>query len=443
MRKRLSGLFVVLLVAELIAGSHVNASSAENDEYLWVFANDDDAAIVYDGMWLQQRNDNAYGESEAIAFRPTAGAEFFFDGSAVKWIGSTGMGRGTADVYVNDELAVAGVDLYDPHTNHNETIFEIEDLKPGPNRLRIVPTGEHSPDAYMAHVAIEAFAFIPSLEHSIRTAQALIDEAGAPAVGERLLPYYTADGIADLIDTVQLAKAQQEAALEDTELNRNLLIDLRKHGEEIATMKPVFTDRSDAENDGIVGGGPLWTQDEQGSLLEFDDSTSQYVRSLHTGMLDGAGDVEMEIELYLGSDFWNSQHGVIAGIHNGSGSTSNQQFTFTRHSNNTMQFRLNTTGRHEVNTVMSPGEYDEQWITLKAVFDDGHVSVFVNDVQTIDYEANAPVLLELDEPFFLSTESANYDVGSRGFIGKVRSAKVTVDGTHVLDWTFDDLEQPN
>lgn len=438
-RKYPHGITLILIALMVFLPGFIYAENLSTNQYLWTEVNDNDDSVFYEGLWLAKRNPLAQGGTESLGFRENSYVEFPFNGTAIRWIGSTGMGRGLADVYLNGELISERLDTFSSETQNQQVIFEFVDLEPQLNTLRIVPNGVHSEEAYMAHIGIEGFAFIPSLEESIRNAKQVVSEANPPQLGEYLSPYYTENDIPKLIGTLAHAETQIEKEKLDYELRDSLLFDLKKYSEEINKRDPVLLDNSSHENHAVVGGGPLWSNDKLANFVQFNDSTSQYVHSIKTGSLDGVSQAEMEIEIYIDSDFWNSQHGVVAGIHDGSGSTSNQQFTFTRHSNNTMQFRMNSTGRHEVNTVMSPGEYDDEWITLRAKFNSGQLTVYVNEELKFEYAANATTFFELNQPFYLSSASSNYEIGSRGFIGKIRKAVLKVEGEDVLNWTFDSL----
>lgn len=211
-----------------------------------------------------------------------------------------------------------------------------------------------------------------------------------------------------------------------------------------------FPDLSGNGNHGYIGGTPRWIAIETENGVErgvaFDNTTNQYIHTLTTGHLDGATNVVMVMDVYFDAATWTGNWGIIGGPHSGSGSTTqrNVQFTWTRRDPNGIDFRMNAgtdSGERRISSVINAGEYDGTWVTLRAEYDNGQFTFYAND--SLKAQGNEGRFLNtLDLPFYLSTQSSNYNVGERVFNGQVKYVQLKVDDEVVLEWDFSTLIIP-
>jgi hypothetical protein len=122
-----------------------------------------DPSIAYSGAWSRQNtNRNFSGTSvntgsgtAALSATAGASAEFTFAGTSVSWIGLRGPSAGIADVSLDGAL-VARLDLYSATEAVQVPVFTT-DLTAGDHTLRIDVSGQKSPAAAAAIVAVDAF----------------------------------------------------------------------------------------------------------------------------------------------------------------------------------------------------------------------------------------------------------------------------------------------
>jgi hypothetical protein len=132
----------------------------------WV--DDRDPAVRFVGTWVPLNGDpKSYQGTETASNKAGDYVEFTFQGTGVAWIGSKDVYHGKADVYLDGELRAAGVDLYGQHRRsrgeekvHQQAFFCQEGLAPGEHTLRVVVTGDKSPESSNAYVSVDAFVLL-------------------------------------------------------------------------------------------------------------------------------------------------------------------------------------------------------------------------------------------------------------------------------------------
>lgn len=121
---------------------------------------DRDRRLQYSGTWMDSREQaGAYGETVTESRMDGAQVELTFEGQGIEWLGKPGTTRGTADVYIDGKLEVAGLSL-----NRTEeqryldkqplALFSKEGLSDGKHTLKIV--------ARSSDVAIDVFRLLRS-----------------------------------------------------------------------------------------------------------------------------------------------------------------------------------------------------------------------------------------------------------------------------------------
>ncbi|NLY11453.1 MAG: hypothetical protein GX020_07210, partial [Firmicutes bacterium] len=125
-------------------------------------------------MWWPVQSEQALMGSKTYSESRHSFAEFEFEGSAVRWIGTKGPTKGIADIYLNGEIVFEGLDTYSPTTEYQQVIAELFNLEPGKNVLRINVTGKKNPKSRGANVTIDGFQYIPTGKRAIELAEDIL-----------------------------------------------------------------------------------------------------------------------------------------------------------------------------------------------------------------------------------------------------------------------------
>lgn len=127
---------------------------------------DTDERMVYHGSWQQQENrGHSFGGTETSSKRAGDWCELNFTGTGIVWYSSLDRICGTADVYLDGQLAAAGIDLgcsrsgkdprgYSKHWRY--PVFVKEGLTLGEHVLKIVVTGNPAQGADSSYVNMDA-----------------------------------------------------------------------------------------------------------------------------------------------------------------------------------------------------------------------------------------------------------------------------------------------
>lgn len=94
------------------------------------------------------------------AIEPGASVFFDFTGTGVSWIGYRDGWSGKAKVYL-DGVFQKTVDTYAPVDQPQAVLYTASGLAPGPHRLAVQVTGEHTPASDGAWVWVDAFEWLP------------------------------------------------------------------------------------------------------------------------------------------------------------------------------------------------------------------------------------------------------------------------------------------
>jgi hypothetical protein len=165
----------------VVAGTE-NRVRAESDgkEAVRLQVLDDPASLVDDrdprvklvGAWMPIDDDaRSYKGTESYSKQAGDSAEFAFQGTGVAWIGSKERFHGHADVYLDNKLEAAGVDLNSGPTGDMSegwdkqprvVLFSKEGLPDGPHTIKVVVKGEKSPASGNSWVSVDAFQVLGS-----------------------------------------------------------------------------------------------------------------------------------------------------------------------------------------------------------------------------------------------------------------------------------------
>ncbi len=171
----------------------------------------------------------------------------------------------------------------------------------------------------------------------------------------------------------------------------------------------------------FLAGGVL---EAQTPALRFDDAQNEWVESTTSGLLDDASEATLEMWIYTDSQWWDGgSWRNIAGVTSGTGSTSGDDFLWGFHrqsGGNDIGLRVNGA---------TPGDeydargYDDQWVHLAGVFDNGTVVTYVNGEEVAQYETD-DTFDAVNNKFFLSSTSSAYSTGARGFVGMMSDVRL-------------------
>ncbi|HHT35781.1 MAG TPA: LamG domain-containing protein [Firmicutes bacterium] len=260
-------LALILSLVLLIALS--NAALA--DDHAWKRVDDSHSSIVYSGRWLESETPESFGGSERIANHSKFNAEFTFVGSGFRWIGSEGVNRGKADIYLNDDLVGKDINLYNPVEEYQQVIYTIDGLAEDEYTVRIVPTGTKSDEARMAYVTIDAFEYVPTFNETLADAQQAFRRARTqPRLGEILLDYYSAESIEALKAALDTYGSVEESVLlesEKLEATYRLLGALNAFND--TRTSSAFQDLSGNGNHAVAYDGPSWDEGKSGGAAQF------------------------------------------------------------------------------------------------------------------------------------------------------------------------------
>lgn len=146
--------------------------------------------LQYDGAWKERQTP----ATERITSAAGATATFTFEGNQVRVVGSTGCDGGLADIYLDGEKQVCGIDYWNPAFGLTSgVVWQRSGLSAGRHELRIVAQGESNPLSAGKRVSIRA------VDYSAATGNAGSGEGGGPLATQRWIFGYP--GRKDYIDS--------------------------------------------------------------------------------------------------------------------------------------------------------------------------------------------------------------------------------------------------
>lgn len=103
------------------------------------YIDNSDERIRYSGQWNPSEDSMVnYGDRELWSTSEGDFAEFSFEGTGFCWIGSKNRGAGTADIYIDGDLAAEGVNLSSRRPEPGSILFSKDDLETGRHTVKIV-----------------------------------------------------------------------------------------------------------------------------------------------------------------------------------------------------------------------------------------------------------------------------------------------------------------
>ncbi len=118
----------------------------------------DDGMLQYRGKWQALSDPTAHGGSLHAA-SGSGELQLTFMGNQVRVIGAVGPDGGKADLYLDGEKQLVGIDFWNPRKLSQQTVYYRNGLKQGEHTLRIVAGSERNPLSRGKRVAIDAIAY--------------------------------------------------------------------------------------------------------------------------------------------------------------------------------------------------------------------------------------------------------------------------------------------
>jgi hypothetical protein len=117
----------------------------------------------------------------------TAGATLSakFIGNQVRLIGRAGPAGGLANVYLDGEKQLVGIDCWNPQVRDRQVLYYRNGLAPGPHQVKIVVRGEHNPYAHASQVCVD------SVQCSAADVRCNFPTGGGPTDTQRMIFGYT------------------------------------------------------------------------------------------------------------------------------------------------------------------------------------------------------------------------------------------------------------
>jgi hypothetical protein len=153
----------------------------------------DDAALAFDGDWLQSARPEAVGGGLRSTGQQGAAMEFRFTGNQVRLIGSVGPRGGKADVYVDGTKQLVGIDFWNPRELHRQILYYRNGLSQGQHTLRIVVREDSNLLSKGKEVTVDA------VQYSAEQAAFDFGSGGGPTDTQRLIFGYA--GREDFLDS--------------------------------------------------------------------------------------------------------------------------------------------------------------------------------------------------------------------------------------------------
>ncbi len=162
---------------------------------------DASSSVRYQGTWtIGASKAGNYMTTESYSNRANDYCEYTFTGTKISWIGIRQWNEGYADVYIDNVLAQANIDLYAASTVSGLVLFSRSGLTNASHTIRVVVKGTRNASASDAIVSIDAFdtssAGTDSVRLSISGPGSIVGD-GDPRVGAN--PVKAEAGIAPVL----------------------------------------------------------------------------------------------------------------------------------------------------------------------------------------------------------------------------------------------------
>jgi len=145
----------------------------------------DDDELNYSGAWSVSPGQGNFGGGVHGSSAPGATMTHSFTGNQVRVIGRVGRQGGQADVYLDGEKQLVGIDCWCPLARSQQVLYYKNGLSPGEHQLKIVVKGAGNPWAEGRTVYVDA------VQWSAATGDSGFGEGGGPTGVQRIIFGYT------------------------------------------------------------------------------------------------------------------------------------------------------------------------------------------------------------------------------------------------------------
>lgn len=152
----------------------------------------EDDELEFRGRWSAESQKDARGGELRATSSSGAQMEFKFVGNQVRLVGAVGPQGGKADVYIDGEKQLVGIDYFSPQPRQQQIVYYRNGLPQGEHTLRIVVRKDRNPLSKGSRVTVD------SVQHSTAHGDNGFGEGGGPTRTQRMIFGYTGrQGVTD------------------------------------------------------------------------------------------------------------------------------------------------------------------------------------------------------------------------------------------------------
>lgn len=152
----------------------------------------DDSALKTEGAWASVSGSRCYQGSSRAAETAGASASFKFKGNQVRLLGCVDGKGGLADVYLDGQKQLVGIDCWSPYPRQQQVLYYRNGLEDAEHELRIVARGEKN------LVSAGTGIYLDAIQWSDATGTCGFGEGGGPTDTQRMIFGYP--GRTDYVD---------------------------------------------------------------------------------------------------------------------------------------------------------------------------------------------------------------------------------------------------
>jgi len=145
----------------------------------------DNAALTYVGVWQILKGEEFLAGDTRLSHQAGATVSHTFTGNQIRLIGSATPIGGQADVYIDDQKQLVGVDCWNPKERHQQVLYYKNGLTNAKHTIKIVVKGSSNPLSKGNEVYFDA------LQWSDATGENGFGEGGGPTDSQRMVFGYT------------------------------------------------------------------------------------------------------------------------------------------------------------------------------------------------------------------------------------------------------------
>jgi hypothetical protein len=141
----------------------------------------DDPNLSYEGTWTTSSNEHDLTGGVHLSSSPGSAMTCSFVGNQVRLVGRVGPEGGLADVYLDDEKQLAGIDCWNPKSRRQQILYYRNGLSNEAHQLKIVVRGEGNPASSGKNV------FIDGVQWSAASGSFHFGEGGGSTEPQRMI----------------------------------------------------------------------------------------------------------------------------------------------------------------------------------------------------------------------------------------------------------------